>query len=332
MAKVRCPLATAAGNFGDQTALADENHLLTYRELDRQVSHVTGLLRTEGISAGDRIAIAERNSFEFVLTLLALWRLGAIACPLNTRYPTSALTQQAERIDCKYQIRCSPGDSQHLLPSLNQIELDLSSDQPCNDAPGNNLIEFDQPATIIHTSGSTNTPKAVLHSFGNHYYSALGSNKNIPVGPGDRWLLSLPLYHVGGLGILFRCLLGGGTIVMASQADSLLVQIAEHNITHLSLVTTQLRRLLDELRKHTGKPIGLKAILLGGSSIPSGLVNEAQLSGLPIFRSYGLTEMASQVATSTANDPSRPAVLDHRQLKISDNDEILVKGNTLFLG
>ncbi len=78
---------------------------------------------------------------------------------------------------------------------------------------------MERPATIIFTSGSTGAPKAALHTFGNHYHSALGSNANIALRPGDRWLHSLPLYHVGGLSILFRCLLAGATVALPAARD-----------------------------------------------------------------------------------------------------------------
>lgn len=63
--------------------------------------------------------------------------------------------------------------------------------------------------TIVHTSGSARVPGAVLHTCGNHYYNALGSSVNLPLTAEDRWLLDLPLHHVAGLGIVFRCLLAG---------------------------------------------------------------------------------------------------------------------------
>ena len=55
-------------------------------------------------------------------------------------------------------------------------------------------IPLQRPATIVHTSGSTGVPRAMLHSCGNHYYNALGSNANLPLTVGDRWLLDLPLH------------------------------------------------------------------------------------------------------------------------------------------
>ena len=94
----------------------------------------------------------------------------------------------------------------------------------------------------VFTSGSTGTPKAVLHSYGNHYYNALGSNTNLPLAPGDRWLLDLPLYHVGGLGILFRSLLAGSTVVMPDRGETLDAVLSRYEVTHLSVVVTQLHR------------------------------------------------------------------------------------------
>jgi O-succinylbenzoic acid--CoA ligase len=178
-------------------------------------------------------------------------------------------------------------------------------------------------------------PKAALHSFGNHYYNALGSNRNITVQPGDRWLLSLPLYHVGGLGIVFRMLLGGGTVVIPESKEDMDTMVGRYGITHVSLVSTQLYRWLNQgVSKKTMRT--LKAVLVGGGPVPSSLVSKAFQVGLPLFTTYGSTEMASQIATTTPKDPedrlfTSGKVLEFRSLQI-DGGEILVKGETLFKG
>ena len=174
-----------------------------------------------------------------------------------------------------------------------------------------------------------------MHSYGNHYYSALGSNDNIPVGPGDRWLLSLPLYHVGGLAILFRCLLGGGTVVLPNSSESLAAVVENHRITHLSVVSTQLRKLIEEAE---GRDIScLMAVLAGGSAISSNLVDECRRRDLPLYTSYGNTEGASQITTmpmgiSINRFKTSGRALNDREICVGDNNEILIKGKTLGLG
>jgi O-succinylbenzoic acid--CoA ligase len=173
-----------------------------------------------------------------------------------------------------------------------------------------------------------------LHTFGNHYFSALGSNANIALEPQDRWLHSLPLYHVGGVSIVFRCLLAGASVALPEPVAPLGEAIARRGATHLSLVSTQLLRLLTE---EGFDPSGLKAILLGGGPTPDYLLEEALARELPVHTSYGLTEMASQV-TATPPGASREELrtsgrpLPHRELTISDDGEILVRGETLFAG
>lgn len=194
-------------------------------------------------------------------------------------------------------------------------------------------LPLDRGTTIVFTSGSTGRPKAALHTFGNHYYSALGSGANIALSGNDRWLLSLPLYHVGGLSIVFRCLLAGATITIPEPGMRLGRSIAGLEATHVSLVATQLRRLLEE-RVDLG---GLKTILLGGGPVPDSLVEEAVSRNLPVHTSYGLTEMASQVTTTPPGASSavlRTAgrILPHRDLSISEEGEVLVRGETLFAG
>jgi O-succinylbenzoic acid--CoA ligase len=197
-------------------------------------------------------------------------------------------------------------------------------------------FSLDQEATILFTSGTTQLPKAVLHTMGNHYYSALGANENIPFTPGDRWLLSLPIYHIGGLAILVRATLGGGAVVMADLKQTTAKTFKHLKISHLSVVPTQLYRMLqnEEIRQSLAK---LKAILIGGSDIPRDLIRKASHYGLPIHTTYGSTEMSSQVTTTKPKEPPEKLltagpVLNYRKLKIAHDGEILVKGKTLFKG
>ncbi len=197
-------------------------------------------------------------------------------------------------------------------------------------------IPLERPATIILTSGRTDTPKAALHSYGNHYHNALRSNHNIPLGPGDRWLVSLPLFHVAGLAILFRCVLSGAAVAIPRPGAALEDSIAAFGVTHVSLVPTQLHRALRS-EAATAALRGLKAVLLGGSAVSPDLIQRAHAEGLPLHTTYGMTETASQVTTTPPGAAledlltSGPALAEGT-VRISEEGEVQVAGETLFRG
>ena len=300
------------------------------------VARVAHRLRSSGVDREQRVAILSGNSIEYGILLLALIRIGAVACPISTRLPVDIVKDAIARIGAKFLIvdddeTSLPDDALRIMDSGKLI---VQEESP---AEVDIHVSLDQPASIILTSGTTSRPKAVLHTLGNHYYNALGSNRNIPFNPGDRWLLSLPLYHVGGLAILFRALIGGGAVVIVNRKAGLHETTMKHGVTHLSLVPTQLRRLLDTAKNPDAFARQVKAILLGGGSVPPRLIHISRQIGLPIFTSYGLTEMGSQVATTQPGDPVEKLLtsgvpLDFREVKISPDKEILVRGEVRFSG
>ena len=272
----------------------------------------------------------------YVALVLALIRAGHVACPVSDRLPPRGVAQLLERAACSVLISEDEQLLQTAGADVPRTEPEALLEEMSQDSSyGSESIDIPQerPATIIFTSGSTGAPKAALHAFGNHYHSALGSNANIALRPGDRWLHSLPLYHVGGLSIIFRCLLAGATVALPQPGTTLGESIAGLAATHISLVSTQLSRLLRE----SADLGGLEAVLMGGGPVPSSLVDEALARGLPLHTSYGLTEMASQVTTTPPGaGPGQlrtsGRALPGRDLSISESGEILVRGETLFAG
>jgi O-succinylbenzoic acid--CoA ligase len=327
---VPCPLRSAALAAPKDAALLGARGVTSYEELDRLVS--AAAFRLGELEAGSRVALYLQRDERYVALLLALIRAGHVACPLSDRLPSRGVAPLLEKAACSALI----SDDEELLRTaganlLRPSPEDLLRESNQLSVPA--YIPLEQSATIIFTSGSTGAPKAALHTFGNHYHSALGSNANIALRPGDRWLHSLPLYHVGGLSIIFRCLLAGATVALPQQGTPPGEAIAGYGATHVSLVSTQLLRLL---REDAG-PGGLEAVLMGGGPIPAFLVDEAVSRGLPVHTSYGLTEMASQVTTTppgASREELRTAgrVLPHREVAISEGGEILVRGETLFAG
>ena len=309
---------------------------MTYGELDLRVMVAAEEIEELGFGTGARVALYLPEDERYLVLLLALIRAGCVTCPLSTRLPPRGVAPLLQAISCPALISSDEKLLQTTGTGIQKLRPEkLLADESVEDRTRTSeplRLALDRPATVIFTSGSTGAPKAALHTFGNHYYSALGSNANIALAPGDRWLHSLPLYHVGGLSILFRCLLAGAAVTLPQPDAPLAEAIAD--ATHASLVSTQLLRLL---REGVFDPGGLRAILLGGGRIPVPLVEEAAGRGLPVHTSYGLTEMASQV-TATPPGASREELrtsgrpLPHREISISEDGEVLVRGKTLFAG
>ena len=183
-------------------------------------------------------------------------------------------------------------------------------------------------ASIVFTSGSTGKAKAVAHSGENHLYSAAGLLSVFSYTAQDSWLLSLPLFHVSGLAIVWRWLWAGGQLVLPS-VDSLVEQLSQ--VTHASLVPTQLRRYLNELDVDKDS-ISLKRLLLGGAVIPVVLTDKAKSLGIDCWSGYGMTEMASTVTAKPADGSAGVgALLDHRCLSLVDK-QIKVRGRSLGMG
>ncbi|HOP07919.1 MAG TPA: o-succinylbenzoate--CoA ligase [candidate division Zixibacteria bacterium] len=329
-----CLITRAARHFPDATALIDECGPLSYTDLDLYTEVAEYSLHSHGVESGGLIAILSETNLYYIPILFALARLGAAICPLSVRLPSEALAHQLDNIGSRRVIVAEDltGRIQsERIEVISLVKALVAEGVLCTELP-----PVDEAATIIHSSGSSAVAKAIRHRWSAHVASAAGSNENINLEPGDRWLLSLPLYHVGGLSILFRCFLAGAAAVVPNPGASLLDSLIHFTPTHLSVVPTQLRRLLS-----TGIPdevkTQLKAVLIGGAAVPSGLVEQARQAGLPVHTSYGSTEMASQITTTRPGaDLDELAtsgyLLNGRELSVATDGELLVRGKTLCEG
>jgi o-succinylbenzoate---CoA ligase len=137
---------------------------------------------------------------------------------------------------------------------------------------------------VIATSGSTGVPKGVELSAAALTASAAASLRRIGAGPGERWLCCLPTFHIAGLGVLVRSLISGtDPVIVPSVSPAVL---SRSRCAHVSLVPTQLRRLLDA----GAGPGQVQTVLLGGAAAPDSLLTEARQAGWRVFTTYGMSE------------------------------------------
>ena len=192
---------------------------------------------------------------------------------------------------------------------------------------------------LVFTSGSGGEPKGAVLSHRALAAAAAASGARLGWREGDRWLLSLPIAHVGGLSIVTRCLAARRTVVLSSSLPfdprAFDEELRRQRVTLVSLVPTMLRRLLD-LYPAWEPPDHLRVVLLGGAPAPVDLLAEAADRGVPVLTTYGLTEAASQVATQAPGTVNRGELgageaLPGVQVRIREG-EIQVRGEVLMEG
>jgi O-succinylbenzoic acid--CoA ligase len=152
--------------------------------------------------------------------------------------------------------------------------------------PGGRHVDK-ETALVIATSGSTGPPKGAELSAAALLHSARASLDRVGATPGQRWLLCLPATHIAGLQVLIRSLAGGTDPVVAARADADV--LAASGAAHVSIVPTQLRRLLDA-DPGAAWARGFTSVLLGGAAAPASLVDAARAAGVPVVTTYGMSE------------------------------------------
>ena len=327
----------------------------TYKDLSIRVEATSRRLRMAGLHPGDRLGLLAWNSAAVVQTIHAVTRMGLVLVPLNARLTAAELRRQVVHASISALVYDEANEK--IAGSL------LASREAVRDMPLGQLTEIDtelgptaepdrlDPSalhTIVFTSGTTGSPKGVMLSAGNHLWSAIGSCLNLGLSSDDRWLLCLPLFHVGGLAVLYRSVIYGTAVVLQESFDPVAANraIDEEGVTVGSVVGTMLRRMLRE-RHERPYPPTVRCLLVGGGPVPSSLLHACQRLRLPAVQTYGLTEAASQVATERPGEALRPRgsvgrPLFPTEIRIEGQDgaplpagkegEIAVRGPTVSAG
>ena len=300
----------------NRLALVFREERWTFADLDRRVSGTVSRLRAAGVRPHDRLALLAGNGPGFVQMVHAAPRLGAVLVPLNTRLTGSELMWQMKDSEPSLLVydetqREKVADIAAASPyprhfSLAEVSAEAVSAPATEPDPTAELVDLRAVHTIVYTSGTSGTPKGTMLTFGNHWWSAVGSALNLGLNPSDRWLACLPLFHVGGLAILMRSLIYGMPVVLQDRFDPEEVNraIDEDAVTIVSVVATMLHRMLEE-RGDRPYPPNLRCILVGGGPVPRDLLEECARRAVPVVQTYGLTEACSQVTTLAPEDALR---------------------------
>lgn len=322
--------------------LADDQQW-TFLELKEKSESFAKKLATLGVSKTNKVAILSTNRLEMVIALHALSFLGAICVMLNTRLTKKELTEQMEQADVSFLLTTDDLQTEKKLtfPHLYTFtEVERVAEK---NIQLQTVLNLHDPFTMMFTSGTTGRPKGVVHTYGNHWWSAIGSVLNLGLENEDKWLATLPIFHVGGLSIFLRSVIYGIPVYLMESYDreQLYHAMTEKNITIVSLVTVMLQQLVEDLATRP-LPETLRSVLLGGGSVPEPLLNKVKKLKIPLFQSYGMTETSSQIVTLSPEDAIRklgsagkplfPAELKILKTQDEQVGEIMVKGPMVISG
>lgn len=262
-------------------------------EFARQMIH-------KGIRKGDHVGIFATNSVPMVVAIHALSYVGAVGVFLNIRLTVHELIYQLRDAEVTCVLTNLANDER--LKELENIvpvyEFSHIQTMPCAHTDLQREISLHDTYTIMYTSGTTGAPKGVVHTYGNHWWSAIGSALNLKLHENDKWAATLPLFHVGGFSICMRSVIYGMSIYLLDKfsVDEMHEAIMRKQITIASVVTVMAEHLLEKLGDD-GYPTTFRCMLLGGGAAPRDLLEKGQKKNVPIVQTYGLTETSSQFAT-----------------------------------
>ncbi|WP_156882568.1 o-succinylbenzoate--CoA ligase [Halalkalibacillus halophilus] len=276
----------------------------TFEKLREDALAMAHTLVAEGIRPGDHIAVLSENSYRMVVLIYAIHYVNAVAVMLNTRLSHDEWRYQLKDSGVTFLIASEQYENSALNLQSQQWSFINLDNLKLHVTPSSENKSFDQNqvAQIIYTSGTTGKPKGVQLTYDNHWWSAIGSALNLGVTKSDRWLLALPLFHVGGLSILYRSVIYGMPVHLHNgfDAKSIHHEIMHNGITIVSVVTVMLQSLVDLLSDNR-YPETFRAMLLGGGPAPKQLLNLCKKLDIPVFQTYGMTETASQFSTLDEN-------------------------------
>ncbi|KUN59119.1 AMP-dependent synthetase [Streptomyces canus] len=332
----------------DGAAVSDGRQALTNVQLLRRVQAAARHLQDLGIGPGDVVALKLTNRVEFVLLLFAAWRLGATITPVNPSMTdvevARQLTDSGARLLVSEDGGTAVADGTAVL-AVGELRDDTAAEP--DEAP---LPDPSALALLIYTSGTTGVPKGVMLDHANIDAMADMGRRALEVGPADRCLLILPLFHVNGIVVSTLVpLLAGASVTIADRFNpqTFFDVVERERPTFFSAVPTiysMLAALPDQVRPDTSS---LRFGVCGAAPASAELLTRFEARyGFPLVEGYGLSEGTCGSTINPVAGPRRAGTVGlpfpGQEIRIVDADrsevppgvegEVVVRGPNVMRG
>lgn len=324
-----------ASRTPERTAIVFEGRRIPYAELWQRVQALAGWLAARGIGAGDVVAVFMKNSPAFIETALATSHLGGVFLPVNYRLAREEVAYIQENSGAK--LLLADDEFEGIVGGLaNTVLLGEAERRDIRALTGEGAPppmcrrEPGDLFRLMYTSGTTDRPKGVMHSYDNFYWKCMDHVIDLRLTADDRLLVVGPLYHVGAFdlpGLAVMWLGGTLSILRDFEEEAVLRAIEADRLTCGWLAPVMLGRLLAYPHRDRFDRSSLRWIIGGGEKTPESRIRAfAEL--FPQGRyidGYGLTETCSG---DTLMEPGREIekigttgrALAHCEIDIRDDD------------
>ena len=284
----------------------------TYRELNERINALAHALAAQGVQKGDRVALLMFNGIEFVDCLYAATKLGAVVVPLNWRLVADELsfilkdcgaetlvfgTEFAETVadihgrggDTNVKWWIETGDAGQQQPWADAYDALFEQ----GEAREPDISAFDDDLVLImYTSGTTGLPKGAMHTHSTVFGSLWNVLSTVDLRERDRYLVVLPLFHVGALTPIISNLYSGASVLLMRQFDpaEMWAVIERERVNTTIAVPAMLNFMLSVPDFDKRDISSLRAVLSGASPVPKALIEKYVEYGIEIHQVYGLTE------------------------------------------
>jgi acyl-CoA synthetase (AMP-forming)/AMP-acid ligase II len=294
---------------GARTALVEGDRRLTWREFDQETARAANGLKVLSLKSGDRVAVLMDNSLEMVVLLFGILRFGAAAVPLNVSIADDAVARMIEdagaralfaskrhcpRIDdlrgrseaVARAVRVALG---HAGPGWTDFDEWLGAQPP----EWHGVVAPEQECNIIYSSGTTGSPKGIVHSHGTRMHWAVDLAQVLRYRGDCVTLCSLGLFsNITWVAMLCTVLVGGTLVVMPSfDAAAAVALMARERVSHGTFVPLQLEKLLAVADVEAHDLSSLDAFMCCGSPLATDIKREfPRRFHCHLIELYGLTE------------------------------------------
>ena len=297
----------------DAPALYYDDLSYSYRTLMERADAGAAALGQHGVRPGDRVAVGLTNSAELVTTILAVIHAGAVLVPLNPAYTPDELTYVVSDA-CACAAVVESGHAATLtgarVAGLSLIATTLSPAASARPQPIPN-VDTDAAALIIYTSGTTGQPKGAVLSHRALYTNLMTVADAWRWTPADRLLLTLPCFHLHGLGLgILTSLLVGSSVVLRRRfvAEEVCADLERLQCTMFFGVPTMYNRLVT-LPEDTHDLSRMRLWVSGSAPLSAATFERFQARfGYALMDRYGMTECGFTLATPY-DEPRRPGVV-----------------------